>query len=455
MAIHGAAFAAENSAPPSLQKLSDSFKELSQKVEPAVVHIRAVGWSGPGKGSSSLLSRSRASGSGVILDPNGYIITNAHVIEEAQQIQVSLANPGDNGADWRSILKPQGQTYRATLVGLDYETDLALLKIPATGLSHLELANSDDVEQGHLAFAFGSPLGLENSVTMGIISSVARQLKTDDPMIYIQTDAAINPGNSGGPLVNTDGKVIGINTFIMSQSGGNEGIGFAAPSNIVKAIYRQLKEHGRVRRGEIGVNAQTITPELAKGLGLSRPWGVILGDVYPGSPADKGGLEIGDIILTLNGKQMENGRQFDVNLYSRPVGETVSVRLMRGIDTIEAAVEVMERPGDVARFADLVTPSENQIDALGILGLELNDRIREMLPSLRRQSGVLVAARSGTAYSRNGSLHAGDVIYAVNKTSIAGLANLRRILSTFAANEKVTIQVERDGRMMYVVLELQ
>ena len=181
-------------------------------------------------------------------------------------------------------------------MAIDDETDLAVLKIDEKGLPPLPLADSDTVRPGQIVLAFGSPLGLDSSVTMGVVSAVARQLEQDDPMIYIQTDASINPGNSGGPLVDADGRVVGINTLILTQSGGNEGLGFAAPSNIVRNVFEQVRDYGRVRRGEIGVRAQTITPALAEGLRLSRDWGVVLGDVYPDGPAAKAGLEVGDIV---------------------------------------------------------------------------------------------------------------------------------------------------------------
>ena len=194
----------------------------------------------------------------------GYIVTNAHVVQGAHKVQVQLAAPRRGGA--RSILGPRPRLVGAQIVAIDEETDLAVLKVDEKALPFLELADSDGVRPGQLVLAFGSPLGLDSSVTMGVVSAVARQLEPDDPMIYIQTDASINPGNSGGPLVDTDGRVVGINTLILSQSGGNEGLGFAAPSNIVRNVFEQMRKYGRVRRGEIGVRAQTITPSLAEGL---------------------------------------------------------------------------------------------------------------------------------------------------------------------------------------------
>src|SRR6185503_10080895 len=174
----------------------------------------------------------------------------------------------------------------AKIVGIDRESDLAVIRIEKTDLPHLRFGDSEELRQGQLVLAFGNPLGLANSVTMGVVSSIARQLKPDDPMIYIQTDAPINPGNSGGPLLDTEGRVVGINTFILSQSGGSEGIGFAIPSSIVHTVVEQIRKDGHVHRGQIGIRAQSITPSLAAGLGLKRDWGVFLGDVDPEGPAD-------------------------------------------------------------------------------------------------------------------------------------------------------------------------
>lgn len=456
MAWSGTLLAQTKKASPALAELSNSFNALSEQVAPAVVNIISTGWSSPSDESvSSLLSKSQNTGSGVILDVNGYIVTNAHVVEGAHKIEVILNKQQEQKGKFQSILKPRGEHITAELVGFDMETDLAVLKVPVTGLAYLELANSDDLKQGQMVFAFGSPMGLQNSVTMGVVSSMARQLSPEDPMIYIQTDAAINPGNSGGPLVNIDGKVVGINTSIISQSGGSEGLGFAAPSNIVKNVYMQIKERGRVRRGEIGVHAQTINNSIAKGLNLSQNWGVVLGDVMPGKPADKAGLKIGDIILSLNGKPMENGRQFNINLYPKAIGDTVMLEVLRGDRTKIYKVSVIEREEDYERFADLVTPEENLIEKLRILGLDLSPTIISMLPKLRIESGVLVANRVAAFSFSEDNFRPGDIIHAINQSPVAGLAGLRRTLNGFAHDETVVVQIERRGKFMYLVVQLQ
>lgn len=439
--------------PDELDRLSSSLRTLADRTTPAVVGILATGYV-PGAGGlwseEGLLTRQQAGGSAVVLSADGYIVTNAHVIEGAQRIQVLLAS--ESGGTGRSIVRPRGRVVGAQVVGIDFETDLAVLKIAETNLPFLQLGNSDDVRQGQLVLAFGSPLGLDNSVTMGVVSAVARQLRPESPMIYIQTDASINPGNSGGPLVNSRGEVIGINTSILSQSGGAEGIGFAAPSNIVRAVYTQIRDRGRVRRGEIGVNAQTITAAMAAALELPHSPGVILADVYPDSPAESAGLQIGDVVLSLDGKTMENGRQFTVNLYGKAEGVLVGVVVLRGVDTISARVPVVERQDYQDLLFNLVTPERNLIAPLGILGLDLNPELEQYVGKPRYETGIVVAARSRSSLMWEQTIQPGDIIYAVNRERVESLEQLRALLAKLTANQ-VVLQVERRGQLFYIPME--
>ena len=440
----------------ALHDLSTALQSLSQRAGQAVVEIFSTGFvlnSEEESGNAALLSRQRSTGSGVILSPDGYIVTNAHVVKGGRRIQVQVANSMERPAG-RSVLQPTATKVDAKIVGVDRDSDLAVLKIDRTGLPFLRFGDSEELRQGQLVLAFGNPLGLANSVTMGVVSSIARQLKPDDPMIYIQTDAPINPGNSGGPLLDADGRVVGINTFILTQSGGSEGIGFSIPSNIVRSVVEQIRKDGHVHRGQIGVYAQTITPSLAMGLGLARDWGVVLADVEPEGPADAAGLKAGDIVLSLNGRTMENARQLQVNLYRRPVGEKVTVEVLRGDQKLKCEAEVIEREDDPMRFADMVKPEENVIVRLGILGVDVNQKIAQMLPDLRKKYGVVVAARAaGSPYST--VLDPGDVIYAVNSEPVTSVAALRAAIDKLKPTDPTVLQVERDGRLMYIDLELE
>jgi serine protease Do len=439
------------SAPGDLRAISRHFESLTARISPSVVQIFAVGYVLPEDETAdrSLITSQKSSGSGLLVDSEGYIVTNAHVVQGAHRVQVQMPSARKDGE--RSILRPRARLLAARVVAIDEETDVAVLKVEEKGLPALPLADSDTVRPGQIVLAFGSPLGLDSSVTMGVVSAVGRQLETDDPMIYIQTDASINPGNSGGPLVDAEGRVIGINTLILTQSGGNEGLGFAAPSNIVRNVFEQVRRYGRMRRGDIGIRAQTITPTLAEGLGLSRDYGVVLGDVFPDGPAGNAGLRIGDIVTALDGRLMENGRQLQVNLYSRAVGDTVTLTIEREGKTIEAAVTVVERDDDPLRFTALVGAEDLVVPQLGIVGLDITNRVRELLSDLRASTGVVVASTARDApASWDGELEAGDVIHAVNRQEVTSVADLRQKLAAIEPGQSIVLQVERDGSLMYV-----
>lgn len=437
-------------APAGLQALDAQLDALARQVAPSVVQVLASGYT---SSPSMLLARGQATGSGVIVDAEGWIVTNAHVVENARSVRVDLLQPSLAAAGG-SILRPRSRRLAARVVGMDRETDVAVLKVEERGLPALELGDSESLRQGQLVMAFGSPLGLENSASLGVVSAVARQLKPDDPMIYVQTDASINPGNSGGPLVDAEGRMVGLNTLILSQSGGHEGIGLAAPSNIVRAVYEQLRRGGRVQRGAIGVRAQTITPLLAAGLGLVYDRGVVLSDVTPGGTAQAAGLRPGDVVLALDGKPMQNARQFDVNLYRRAPGDSVTLSLRRGAQSLELAVGVVARPEDADRFLALVTPEKNLIPRLGVLALELDDELRRATGPLRGRQGVLVAARSGSADDSN-ELQPGDVVYAVNGLSVISLPELRSAVARPAPGQPIVLHVERRGGLIYVAVEAE
>jgi serine protease Do len=459
LTLVGAGSAKGQAAPrtPDLRNLSHSLETVAAKVGPAVVQIRVTAYGPVPAGATAagaLLGTQRSTGSGVILSPDGFIVTNAHVIEGGRRFVVVIPRPAAAGVPGRSVLAPVSQEVPATLVGTDRETDLAVLKVALTGLPFARLGTSDSLAPGQIVLAFGSPFGLASSVTMGVISAVGRQLRDEDRMIYIQTDTPINPGNSGGPLVTAEGVVVGINTMIFSQSGGSEGIGFAAPGNIVRFVFDQIRTNGRVRRGEIGVFAQTITPALAAGLRLSREWGVVLGDVYPNGSAAKAGLRIGDVILTLDGKPMENGRQFDVTLYQRPIGVPVNLEVGRGLQRLTLRVPVVERRDDADRFREMVTPEQNLISRLGILGLDLTPELARMIPGLRDPKGVLVAGVAADAEGASGPFP-GDVIYAVNGATVRTLADLRTAIGQVAPAATAVLQVGRQGQLRLLTVTLE
>jgi len=432
---------------PGLERMSAEFTDLVERVSPAVVRIETKGLTtAPVPTGGNVIARARGTGSGVIVDPQGYVLTNAHVVEGADSMEVFLLAPRPPGG---SILRPRSRGVKARVLGVDRETDVAVLKIDEKGLPALAFADYQGVRQGQVVFAFGNPLGLENSVSMGVVSSVARQLDAESPMIYVQTDASINPGNSGGPLVDTAGQIVGLNTAIFSQSGGSEGLGFAAPSHIVRTVYEQLRAHGRVRRGTIGIHGQTISQLMAAGLGLPREAAVILGDVTPGSPAEAAGLKPGDLVLAVDGRPMENARQVEVTLYRMPPGQTPTLAIVRDGRRLDVPVTVREKPEDPDRLATLVDADKNLVPRLGVLAVELDEEILKLLPKLRGVEGVLVAARASPGGDED-DLHAGDVIYALNGLSVRSLAELKAAVERVKRGDALVFQVERKGQLWYL-----
>jgi serine protease Do len=440
-----------------LHQLDNSMETLVQRVSPAVVQILVNGYAPveqSGHVATALIGRQRTLGSGFIVDPEGYIITNAHVVEGAERIRVVLFS-SENANSPHATLRARTTTMNARILGVHTDTDLALLKIEASGLPSLPFGRYQDVRQGQLVFAFGSPEGLGNSVTMGVVSSVARQPDPDRSMVYIQTDAPINPGNSGGPLVDIEGKIVGINTFILSQGGGNEGLGFAIPSSVVRRIYEQLRAHGHVHREEIGATVQTITPTLAAGLGLSQDYGVVVSDVATGGPADTAGLKVQDLILTLDGKPVMNVPQFDAAFLLRMDPAPLQLEVLRASQKISLEVPVVELLDDLDRLADSLDPVKDLVPQLGILGVQIDKRISAMVPDLRMASGVIVAARTTFGVTVDSGLETGDVIHAMNGSTIISLEALRAAINQLKLGDAVVLQIERDGKLQYLAFEME
>ena len=327
------AVTAQNRSDNTLRKLNESVDVLIKKVSPSVVQILVTGY-GPVESTEHsttalTLGRQRAIGSGFVIDSSGYIITNAHVVAGAQRVQLVIPEGTIEGGSLQAILSARTNIVPAHVVGVAKEIDLALLKADNVNLPALSLAPYRNVRQGEFVLAFGSPEGLRNTVTLGVVSSVARQTDPDSPMVYIQTDAPINPGNSGGPLVNVDGEVIGINTFILTQSGGNEGIGFAIPSGVVNVAYQQIRKFGHIHRTQIGIGMQTISPVLAAAMSLPRSYGVIVSDVVPDSPAMAAGVHVGDVLLTVDGRLADSIPFVSFRLMSVDAGAKVHLEVLR------------------------------------------------------------------------------------------------------------------------------
>ena len=439
-----------------LREFNSSVRSLVKQVTPSVVQILVSGY-GPVEGSRSatsmVIGRQQSLGSGVIIDPDGYIVTNAHVIRGAHRVQVNIPTATNDESPDQSLVSARGRTVDATIVGSDSEIDLALLKVEAKGLRALRLSDYNKLRQGDVVFAFGSPEGMQDSVTMGVVSAAARQPDPDSPMVFVQSDAPINPGSSGGPLVNVDGELVGINTFILTEGGGNEGLGFAIPSAIVSFACPQLRKFGHVHRGETGIAVQAITPSLAAGLKLPTEWGVIVSDVEPGSPADSAGVKIQDIITSIDGRSADNLPALGTRLFMRTGGERIKLGILRGSEKLSFDVLVVEMPHDIDRLAGLADPVKNLVSKLGIVAVEIDSRIAPSLSGLRITGGVIVAAKSADP-SVDVSLAAGDVIHAINGSPVVTIEGLRSALDHLNPTSPAVLQIERQGKLMFIAFKI-
>ncbi len=459
-ATRAAAPPAAKSASPILQELNAAVSRVVARVSPAVVQIRVTGYGPAGDASGAegpVLSRQRTVASGVIVDPTGYVLTNGHVVHGAQRIQVVLPGPPDDEGSGAKTASQRIHTAR--VVGTAPSVDLALLRIDATGLPYLPLDPAVKVRQGEMAFAIGSPQGLANTVTMGVVSSASRQIDTvsplPTPMLLVQTDAPINPGNSGGALVNAEGALIGINTFIVSQSGGSQGLGFAIPVPMVRYAYENLRKYGYVRRIEAGVSAQGITPALATGLGLPRDWGVVVADVVPGSAAAAAGVQPGDVIDSFDGHPVDSLPALTSALFLHQVGDPVALGILRGTGTLTLTVNAPEAKQPTDLLADLAAGDKGLVPRLGILGVEVSERLRGILPPLRIGYGVVVAARTVDGVATAVGLQPGDVIHGLNRAPVETVDGLRQAIQALRSGDPVVLQVERQGRLTYLAFEME
>ncbi len=438
-----------------LSRFNDSLAALTMRISPSVVQIEVTGFRAMNDSSlnnASVVTRSRTLGSGVIVDPDGYIVTNAHVVKGAQRVRVLLTPPEKPQVE--ATLEDRPAPMDARIVGIEPRTDLALLKIDATGLRALPFADFKALKKGQIVLAFGNPEGFENSVTMGVVSAVARQVAANVPSVYIQTDAPINPGNSGGPLVDTHGNMVGINTFILSLSGGSQGLGFAIPSSVVQFVYQQLRDFGHVHHLVIGAELQDITPDLAQGLDLGQQNGVIVADVRPGGSADQAGLRVQDILESLDGQSIGSTPQAEMIIGTRKSDTKLEAVVLRGNQKMTLNIPVVEDKNGLDQLVDVSDPANSLVAKLGIFGVEITDHLSAELPDLRRPSGIIVAALAADTLGAEIDLQQGDVVHALNGKLVETLDNLRSDLKEISPGAPGVLQVERDGKLMYITFEM-
>jgi len=383
-------------------------------------------------------------GSGVIVSEDGYIVTNNHVIEKADEIKVLLSNKKD---------------YKAKLIGADPKTDIAIIKIDSKGLTALPWGDSNKLKVGEIVFAIGNPFGLNQTVTMGVIGAVGRaNVGIADYEDFIQTDAAINPGNSGGALVNARGELIGINTAILSRTGGYQGIGFAVPSSMAKQVMDSLVKYKKVVRGWLGVSIQEVTSDLAEEFGVKDLKGALVSGVMKKSPAEKAGIRQGDVILQYNGKVVEDTGHLRNMVSQTPIGTTVKMKLFRNKKELEVDVAIAELPKKLAETSSRSEEPEESSDEenSALAGLT----VRELTPELARRFGydesdkgvVVVKVESGSRVFEAG-VRQGDLILQVNQKSIATIEEYGKIIKQIKTKERILLLIRRKGQDLFVTVK--
>jgi len=377
-------------------------------------------------------------GSGFIISPDGYVITNAHVVNNATEITVGLQDQRE---------------YDATLVGSDVTTDIALLKLSAQELPTVNIGDSDTLKTGQWVLAIGSPFGFEHTATQGIVSALARTLPDDTYVPFIQTDVAVNPGNSGGPLFNTDGEVIGVNSQIFSRSGGYQGLSFAIPINVAMTVADQLKLQGYATRGWLGVQIQSLTQDLAEAYELDRPRGAFVAAVVNNSPAKKAGLQVEDIILKFNDKSVRHADALPPLVGAVAPGSTVDVIVLRdGKETrLSVTIEALEQDNQVAQASNNAPVPKDEAARLGVAVSNLSD---EELASLNLEFGVVVNAVEPNSAAAEAGVRKGDVIASLNRKPIDSVSKLGVVLKSVAAGRALPLRVYRDGTAFFLAVVL-
>jgi len=374
----------------------------------------------------------------VIVNPSGYILTNNHVVSGANEIEVSLS---DN------------RNFKATIVGTDSMTDVALIKLDASDLPVLVLGDSDSMNVGNFVLAVGNPFGLTGTVTMGIVSAKGRgNLGIEGYENFIQTDAAVNPGNSGGALVNVRGELIGINTAIVAGTGGNQGIGFAVPINLARQVMDQILKRGKVVRGYLGAWIQSVTPKIAKSFNLPKPEGVLLSDISPNGPAARAGLAKGDIVVQMNGQPINDPGEFRLKISMMPPGSAVKLKILRNGSESTVAVTLGELPANEEQTQEQEESANSSLQGLSIDNLTPDIARQLRLPGNTR--GVVVTDVEPGSAAADADVRRGDVILEVNHKSVSNVNEFNRVVGA-SGNRDILLLINRGGTTIYIVLTPQ
>ena len=375
-------------------------------------------------------------GSGFIISQDGYVLTNHHVVKDADEIVVKLT-------DRRELV--------AKLVGSDALTDVALLKLDAKDLPVVTIGSPEQLQVGEWVLAIGSPFGFEQSVTAGIVSAKGRSLPGGNYVPFIQTDVAINPGNSGGPLFNMDGKVVGINSQIYSRTGGFMGLSFAIPMDVVMNVVEQIKKSGKAAHGWLGVQIQDVTRELAESFGMKKPQGALVSKVMPGSPAEKAKLQIGDIITEFNGQPIENSGDLPPMVGMTPINDTATLKILRQGNEETITFNIGLLPDQIDKVADTKTEKAKPTNRLGVSVTDLTAEERNALQVIK--GGVLVQ-NVGKGAAKNAGIQPGDVILRINNDVIRGVADFEKIAKNLPVGKSVAVLIQRRGSPAFLALKI-
>ncbi len=445
--------------PPHFQK--GGFADIAKRVTPAVVNITvskqaAVPMSGqpfnpmekffewpggsrfPGQNPNAPAPQEQGAGSGVIVSADGYVLTKNHVVEDAKEITVIL---------------PDKREFSGKVVGLDPQTDLAVIKVEATDLPFIQWGDSSSLQVGEYVLAVGNPFGLNSTVTLGIVSALGRGgMGITQYEDFIQTDAAINPGNSGGALVNTRGELVGINTAIFSRTGGYQGIGFAVPTKLAKPVYASLVKSGTVVRGFLGVGIQAVTPDLANSFQLNKAQGALVTNVMPGSPADQAGIQRGDVIVEYEGQSVEDPRALQGQVVGTVVGNTISLVVMREGKkvTLRPVIREQNEPTQVAQ----ASPMKQDGPFAGVAVQDLDGRMAQQLGIAEEVSGVVVMEVTPGSYAERAGLTQGDVISEINRKPVRSEKDFAQAVSHITQQQEALIFIHRGKGALYLTIKI-
>lgn len=377
-------------------------------------------------------------GSGFIISKDGYVITNNHVVKDAKEVVVRLADRRE---------------YVAEIIGTDARSDLAVLKIDGEDLPTVKLGDSSKLKVGEWVLAIGSPFGFDHSVTAGIVSAKGRSLPKENYVPFIQTDVAINPGNSGGPLFNLDGEVVGVNSQIYSRTGGFMGLSFAAPINVVESVYKQLRETGRVSRGWLGVLIQDVTRELAESFDMQHPHGALVSRVLPESPAANAGIQVGDIIVRYDGVAVSTSSDLPPMVGSTQVGSSVEVEIIRDGNTETIKMEIEELPEDDQTLAG--RPDMDTAAPANRLDIQVKDLTAQQREQLDLPENGVVVEEVGEGPGRQAGIQPGDILLMLNNTKVRDAEHFAKLIDELPANKSVPVLVQRQGGPMFLAIKIE